>query len=132
MIIIIYYWRSIHSEALSASKKHRQKHITHRGREKKSCTIVVVVAKLINLIRSRMYHTTYQVPRRYNQQQQPTNTSNDVFFFGIIIIARKKKSKRFRTTECATIVQKKTKRARASGGRQKFKRRTLYRLSYGG
>ena len=77
-----------------------------------------------------MYHVWYHVGIINNNNPQTLQMT--FFFFGIIIIARKKKSKRFRTTECATIVQKKTKRARASGGRQKFKRRTLYLLSYGG
>ena len=48
--------------------------------------------------------------------------------------SRKKKSKRFRTTECATIVvvQKKPNAQAAADKKIKLKRRTLYLLSYGG
>ena len=71
-------------------------------------------------------------PRRYNQQQQPTNTSNDVFFFWNHYHRSKKKEQTLSYYRMRDYSTKKTKRARASGGRQKFKRRTLYRLSYGG
>ncbi len=70
------------------------------------------------------------------QQQQQQQTLQMTFFLetdASLFHRSKKKANAFvLLTECATIVQKKTKRA--SGGRQKIKlkRRTLYLLSYGG
>ena len=92
----------------------------------------------LSLCLSLFLSFSFFVTRQQQQQQQQQQTLQMTFFLRlkcIILKFSKKKSKRFRTTECATIVvvQKKTKRA--SGGRQKnkaFKRRTLYLLSYGG